>query len=97
MAYVSSHLPRMDELREAPTRPLNDFELQAVDRIRSDEDVVTDEVPGRIRMLGSLRAAKDCVQCHSVGRGELLGALSYELAPTKWNRRLEPQAVRPRS
>ena len=80
-AYVSKNLPQMDELEDAPTRPLDAFERNALERLRSREDLVIDEAADRIRMLGSLRAAKDCTQCHSVRRGELLGALSYELTP----------------
>jgi hypothetical protein len=78
-AYVSKHLPNMEELDDAPTRPLDSFEASALARLRTAEDVVTDESPDRIRMLGSLRAGKDCLACHSVQRGELLGALSYVL------------------
>ena len=79
VAYVSEHLPQMDELRDAPTRPLDEFERRAIDQLRSDEDLVIDDAPNRIRMVGSLRAGKDCLECHSVRRGELLGAFSYEL------------------
>ena len=79
VAYVSEHLPQMDELRDAPTRPLDDFEQRALDQLRSDEDLVIDDAHNRIRMVGSLRAGKDCMECHSVRRGELLGAFSYEL------------------
>jgi len=79
VAYVSKNLPQMDELRDAQTRPLDDFEQHALDRLRSDEDLVIDDAPNRIRMVGSLRAGKDCLECHSVRRGELLGAFSYEL------------------
>lgn len=81
VAYVSKNLPQMDELDDAPTRPLDAFEQNALDRLRSEEDLVIDEAKDRIRMLGSLRAAKDCTECHSVRRGELLGAFSYELTP----------------
>ena len=42
-----------------------------------------DEQPRRIRLLGSLRAGSDCLQCHDVQRGELLGCLSYELVPVE--------------
>ena len=83
VAYVSENLPRMDELQNAPTRPLDEFERQSLRRLRTDEDVVVDDAPSRIRMLGSLRAAKDCLACHSGPRGALLGALSYELLPTQ--------------
>jgi len=30
-------------------------------------------------MLGSLRAAKQCLECHTAKRGDLLGAFSYVL------------------
>jgi hypothetical protein len=80
-AYVSKNLPEMDRLEEIPTRALNDFERRSIERLRSQEDVVIDEAPDRIQMVGSLRAAKSCLQCHSVQRGDLLGALTYELAP----------------
>lgn len=81
VAYVSKNLPQMDELDDAPTRPLDSFEQNAVERLRSEEDLVIDEAAERIRMVGSLRAAKDCTECHSVRRGELLGAFSYEFTP----------------
>lgn len=81
VAYVSKNLPQMDELGDAPTRPLDAFEQNALKRLQSEEDLVTDEAADRIRMVGSLRAAKDCTRCHSVRRGELLGAFSYELSP----------------
>jgi hypothetical protein len=81
VAYVSQNLPRMDELQGAPTRPLDQFEEQSLERLKSDEDVVIEDTPDRIRMVGSLRAARQCLDCHSVSRGALLGAFSYELAP----------------
>jgi hypothetical protein len=83
VAYVSKNLPRMDELRDAPTRPLHPSEIKAVARLRSAEDVVIDEYPDHIRMVGSLRASKDCLHCHAVERGDLLGALTYELVPAE--------------
>ena len=30
-------------------------------------------------MLGAIRSAKQCVQCHGGQRGDLLGAFSYTL------------------
>jgi hypothetical protein len=46
------------------------------------EQLVVDEQPGEVRMLGAVRAAKQCLDCHEVPRGELLGAFSYRLYPT---------------
>src|SRR5262249_23112414 len=86
-AYVSKNLPQMDELKDAPTRPLDAFEQRAVARLRSEEDLVIDDSVDRIRMVGSLRAGKSCLDCHSVRRGNLLGAFTYELVPAKGARR----------
>jgi hypothetical protein len=97
LAYVSKNLPQMDELRDAPIRPLEEFERTALDRLKSDEDVVIDESPDRMRMIGSLRAAKDCLKCHSVQRGELLGALTYELVPVRPRRKMARPLITPSS
>jgi hypothetical protein len=79
--YVLDHLPRMDQLsgENSPTRPLDKFETAALERLRTKEDVVVEHTGDQYRMLGSLRAAKQCLDCHSVERGELLGAFSYVL------------------
>jgi hypothetical protein len=81
--YVLDHLPRMDQLAgdDVPTRALDEFESAALPRLRTAEDVVIDESAGSTRMLGSLRAASQCLDCHSVQRGELLGAFTYFLHP----------------
>jgi hypothetical protein len=80
--YVLDHLPRMDQLsgEEAPTRPLNEFETAALKRLRAEEDLVVRSEAGDCRMLGSLRAARQCLDCHNVQRGALLGAFSYHLS-----------------
>jgi hypothetical protein len=79
VAYVSSHLPRMDQLREAPTRPLDAFESAALEKLLQGEDLVVGTAARRTRMLGAVRAVKQCVECHGVERGHLLGAFSYTL------------------
>lgn len=79
VAYVTKHLPRMEELEGAPTRPLTGFERTALNEIRLGKDLCTEHGPDHILMLGSLRAAKQCLECHEVERGTLLGAFSYEL------------------
>jgi hypothetical protein len=79
VAYVSDDLPRMEELRHAPVRPLDAFESKALAALRRGEDLEVSSGPERIRMLGSVRAAQQCIRCHDVDRGELLGAFSYRL------------------
>lgn len=78
--YELDHLPRMDHLAsgDIPTRSLDGFEENALPCLMRDEDYVIQESATTIRMLGSLRAGKNCLPCHSVRRGELLGAFTYE-------------------
>jgi hypothetical protein len=77
--YASGNLPRMQELKTAKTRPLTDFEAKALKALRDGEEVVTAATPNEIRMVGAVRAAKQCTACHEVKRGTLLGAFSYDL------------------
>jgi hypothetical protein len=79
VAYVSKHLPRMDELRDAPTRPLDEFEAERLPNVRAGEEISAAYGPRRIRLLGAIRARDACLKCHSVDPGELLGAFSYDL------------------
>jgi hypothetical protein len=79
VAYVSDHLPRMKELREAPTRPLNAFERDALTQLEAGEDLVVQTLPNTLQMFGSLRALWQCTNCHQVQKGTLLGAFSYRL------------------
>jgi hypothetical protein len=82
--YVLDHLPRMDQLSsdEVPTRPLDKFESAALAKLWTEQDVVVELKENHYRMLGSLRAAKQCANCHGVERGELLGAFSYFIRRT---------------
>jgi hypothetical protein len=77
--YVSTELPRMEQLKKAKTRSLDEFEAEALKRLYKGEDVVADAAVNQIRLVGSLRAAKQCQECHSVSRGALLGAFTYDL------------------
>jgi hypothetical protein len=77
--YASGSLPRMQELKTAKTRPLTDFEAKALQALREGEEVVTEATANEVRMVGAVRAAKQCTACHEVKRGTLLGAFSYDL------------------
>ena len=79
--YISNELPKMKDLKDAKTRPLDSFESQALTALRHGDDLQVQSSPDSIRMLGSIRALKQCIQCHSVERGDLLGAFSYQLRP----------------
>jgi hypothetical protein len=41
--------------------------------------VVTEATTNHIRILGALRASQQCLECHQVRRGDLLGAFSYDI------------------
>jgi hypothetical protein len=93
--YVLDHLPRMDQLSSdtAPTRPLNEFEASALQQLYTDKDLVVSEQGDEVQMLGSLRAARQCLDCHNVQRGELLGAFSYRLTLAEGTSDAAPVAV----
>jgi hypothetical protein len=93
--YVLDHLPRMDQLSSdtTPTRELNEFEALALEKLRSQEDLVVHREGDEYQMLGSLRAAKQCLDCHNVQRGELLGAFSYRLTLAEDDSELESDLV----
>jgi hypothetical protein len=93
--YISKNLPRMDELAEAPARPLDGFETDALAQLRSGDEIVVKEEADEVRMLGSLRAAKQCTECHSVNRGDLLGAFTYRLRRDVPARKRPVPAVKP--
>ena len=57
--YVAEHLPNMEELRDAETRKLNDFERQSLASLRDGEDVIVQATLNRIHLFGSLRPAKN--------------------------------------
>lgn len=79
VAYVSKNLPRMDELRDAPTRPLDDFEREQLPKLKSGGELAAMEGPRRIRVLGAIRAHDACRACHAVNAKDLIGAFSYDL------------------
>src|SRR5262249_43103033 len=54
--YLSDHLPRMDELREAKTRPLDEFERRSLDALQRGHDLEVAYTSSRIRMFGSIRS-----------------------------------------
>jgi hypothetical protein len=77
VVYVSEHLPRMDELRQAPTRPPDGFEARGLESLRRGEDLYVRQAGQELRVLGAIRSVRQCVSCHGGARGDLLGAFSY--------------------
>jgi hypothetical protein len=80
MAYVTDNLPNMDELRKVPVRPLDDIETAMLVQVQAGDDLQLRMTADRIRMLGAIRATNQCLECHHVKRGDLLGAFSYRLS-----------------
>lgn len=88
VAYVLDNLPRMDQLNSdnVPTRPLDEFELQALEKLRAGERIVVQTETkqselDQMRMLGSLPNRSICMQCHSGDKTKLLGAFTYRFKP----------------
>ncbi len=81
--YLSEHLPNMSELSDAKTRPLDAFERESLTQLRDGEDLLQQAAGTQMRLFGSIRAGAKCLKCHEVPRGELLGAFSYELKPSR--------------
>jgi hypothetical protein len=79
VVYVTDNLPRMDLVRNVPTRSLDAFESAGLHELEKGEDLYVRESPQGWRMLGSLRSTKQCIKCHAGERGDLLGAFSYIL------------------
>ena len=78
VVYVSEKL-KMSELKQVPTRELDSFERAGLEKLQSGKDVFARGQNETIRMLGSVRAQKQCLTCHDVSEGKLLGAFSYTL------------------
>jgi hypothetical protein len=83
VVYVTENLPRMDKLRDAPTRSLDPFEQKGLVDLRRGEDLYVCTTPDGLRVLGALRCAKQCADCHGAQRGDLLGAFSYSFTPSE--------------
>lgn len=79
--YVSKQLPNMQS-PGTNVRNLNPFERRSLQELYAGEDLCIEGRENQVRMLGSLRAIRQCLDCHTVDRGELLGAFSYELVRT---------------
>jgi hypothetical protein len=76
--YRSEYLPNMDELRDAPTRALDEFEATALPKLRPGKEDIIAEVRGPyLRMLGRVDFRAECGNCHHRPRDGLLGAFSY--------------------
>ncbi|MBA4063335.1 MAG: hypothetical protein C0501_06405 [Isosphaera sp.] len=83
VVYVSASLPRMDALRDAPTRPTDPFETAALAALRAGADLHVGDGPDTGRFVGAVRSTRQCLECHGGDRGALLGAFTYRLRPAR--------------
>jgi len=67
-----------DGTAKLETRPLDIFEIAGVAELSQGKQLFVRHKDNVIRMLGSLRASEQCLQCHTDNKkGDLLGAFSY--------------------
>lgn len=77
--YVTTDLPRMQEIRGVPTRSLDAFETAGLEKLSSGDTLFIRDASDGVRMLGAIQSAQQCIKCHGGERGDLLGAFSYHL------------------
>ena len=79
----AGHPGRVLRGEAVPTRPLKPIESDAVGHMRRGASVaLVSEPDGTPRLIGALRARRECVDCHAsegVVEGDLMGAFSYQL------------------
>jgi hypothetical protein len=83
VVYMTANLPRMQDAKQAPTRPLDAFESHGLEHLQRGENLYCREKNDTLRLLGALRNLEECRKCHGGERGDLLGAFSYRLAAAK--------------
>jgi hypothetical protein len=72
--------PVQDRLADSSTRPLTDIEIDALTKIKTGAMLVEHPELPRPIMIGALRAdQQNCIECHHVEKGTLMGAFVYEL------------------
>lgn len=93
--YMTKRIVAREELGDVPTRMMDEFETKNLEKLRkalaepnfvknpAAEFATWQQVDGGVRVLGSLRATKGCLECHTAKEGQLLGALSYTLRPAR--------------
>lgn len=79
--YVTDTLPTMENVKQTPTRDLDAFERAGLESLRAGEELFWRGDDRQLRLLGAIRAARQCTQCHGCERGQLLGAFTYYLVP----------------
>jgi hypothetical protein len=71
--------PMKNALKDARREPLAEGEADALTQIKDGKDVVLMGPADKRELVGAVRATADCMKCHSVKEGTLLGAFRYPL------------------
>ena len=85
-----------NELKRDTHAPLVEGEADALGQLKEGREVVLSGADGKRELVGAVRAAADCMKCHSVKEGTLLGAFRYPLLREPLSGALEPPAQRAR-
>lgn len=77
--YVADSAVTPAEAKLTMRRPLDEFEVHGLQRLRAGDDLVwSPENP--LRLMGAVRAHDNCIQCHIEAKpSDLLGAFTYYL------------------
>jgi pimeloyl-ACP methyl ester carboxylesterase len=78
VVYLTDRLPKMDQVTEIPTRPLDEFETEALRLVRRGQELHSRADGKQNRMMAPIYADASCVWCHEP-QGKLLGAFTYEI------------------
>ncbi|MFK5923344.1 MAG: hypothetical protein QM496_14295 [Verrucomicrobiota bacterium] len=80
--YLASHPDKKSSLLKKSNRRLTFPELEAIKQLRKHStfaEVTQDEETYITHILAPIPAKKECLKCHDVEPGELLGAFDYHL------------------
>ena len=73
----------MRSISKADRRGLHAFEADAVAQLKAGKDAVMEVDHGLPVVIGAVRAGDECVNCHQVKKGDMLGAFVYPLIPVE--------------
>jgi hypothetical protein len=82
VVYRTDELVNMKTLsfHDVPTRELDKWETGRLDELKKGKELLVDRSSSEsVRMFGAVRAADQCLQCHKVEKGDLIGAFTYEM------------------
>ena len=82
--------PMRNALKESDKKALGPFETEAMAKLRAGEQTVMGAEAGKPMLIGAIRATTECLECHKVKEGTLLGAFRYPLERTEKTAAEEP-------